>query len=155
MRVNRLDARFVHEIPEALEDGILYVCEECQVALHNCACGCGEEVSTPFVRTEYSLTMHDGEASIWPSIGNHDFACKSHYVIRRGEILWAGRMSRAEIEWGRQKDRALKRPRPSPAVPTYVSGSEPTTTAPSYARRRAPTAVIDWLKEVWTRVFGR
>ena len=150
MRVKRLEARLVHETPEVLEDGILYICDECHVALHNCACGCGEEVSTPLVRTEYSLTMHKGEASIWPSIGNHDFACKSHYVIRRGEIVWASRMSRAEIEWGREKDRALKRP----ASAAHVPAPELRTNEPSSARKSAPRALIDWLKEVWNRVFG-
>ena len=118
-RVDRLVIVFTDEIPETLEDGFLYVSRECRVALHNCACGCGEEVSTPLVPTEYDLTVHEDGASIWPSIGNHDFACMSHYIIDRGEILWAGRMSRAAIEAGRQQDRLLKRP-PAPApVPTF------------------------------------
>lgn len=113
-RVVRLETVFTDEIPETLEDGFLYVSQECRVALHNCACGCGEEVSTPLVPTEYDLTVHEEGASIWPSIGNHDFVCTSHYIIDRGEIVWAGRMSRAEIEAGRQRDRSLKRP-PTPA----------------------------------------
>jgi hypothetical protein len=35
-RVDRLKTVFVDEIPEILQDGILYVSEECCVALHNC-----------------------------------------------------------------------------------------------------------------------
>jgi len=116
-RVGRLSVVFVDEMPEVLEDGILYVSQECCVALHNCACGCGEEVSTPLLPTEFTLTMHEGGASVWPSIGNHDFACASHYIIKRGEIIWAGKMSRHDIEWGREKDRMLKRPPPPKVAP--------------------------------------
>ena len=119
-RFDRLKTVFVAEIPEVLEDGILYVSRECSVALHNCACGCGEEVSTPLVPTEYRLTMDGEDASISPSVGNHDFACASHYVIERGVIIWAGRMSRAAIEEGRRQDRELKRPPPL-AKPKRVS----------------------------------
>lgn len=109
-RVDGLKAEFVAEIPDKLEDGILYVSRECFVALHNCACGCGEEVTTPLVPTEFELSMHEDGPSIWPSIGNHDFACASHYVIERGRIVWAGKMTRAEIAAGREHDRLLKRP---------------------------------------------
>lgn len=148
-RMDRLKTLFVDEIPEVLEDGILYVCEECHVALHNCACGCGEEVSTPLVRTEYTLSMHDGEASIWPSIGNHDFACRSHYVIRRGEILWAGLMARSEIEYGREKDRALKRP--PPPQPVEIPAPAPRADAPKAGPIRA---MIDWVKDVLRKMFS-
>ncbi len=112
-RIKKLRTVFTAEIPETLDDGVLYVSRECRVALHNCACGCGEEVSTPLVATEYKLTMHGDNASLWPSIGNHDFACASHYVIDQGTIVWANEMSRAAIEAGREKDRLLKRP-PAP-----------------------------------------
>lgn len=109
-RVDRLRTVFLSEIPEELEDGILYVSHECRIALHNCACGCGEEVATPLVPTEFTLTMHGKAASIWPSIGNHDFPCGSHYIIDHGIIHWAGKMTRTAIEAGRQQDRLLKRP---------------------------------------------
>lgn len=124
--IDRLRTVFTDEIPEVLEDGILYVSEECRVALHNCACGCGEEVSTPLVLTEYRLSMEGGEASVWPSIGNHDFACKSHYVIRRGRVLWAREMTRAAIEVGRERDRRLKRPLVPLGVQIPDAPAEPT-----------------------------
>jgi hypothetical protein len=118
-RVDRLETVFMDEIPETLEDGFLYVSQQCRVALHNCACGCGEEVSTPLVPTEYDLTVNEEGASIWPSVGNHDFACMSHYVIDCGEIVWAGKMSRTAIEAGRRRDRRLKRPPTPAATPTF------------------------------------
>lgn len=134
MAVDSLKAIFLAELPERLEDGILYVSRECCVALHNCACGCGEEVSTPLVPTEYNLNMHEDGPSIWPSIGNHDFACASHYIIKRGRIVWAGRMTRAEIDAGREYDRQLKRP-----------------TKP---RRGRIQSIVDWLLGLWRRIRG-
>jgi hypothetical protein len=141
-RVERLRTVFTAEIPERLEDGILYVSRECCVALHNCACGCGEEVSTPLVPTEYRLTTHGDDASLWPSIGNHDFACASHYIIDRGVIVWAGKMSRTAIEEGREKDRSLKRPpAAAPASEVRADGS---------VARRA----LAWIKRVFRKIFG-
>lgn len=131
-RVDRLTTVFVDDIPEQLEDGFLYVSRQSHVALHNCACGCGEEVSTPLVPTEFDLIMEDEGASIWPSIGNHDFACRSHYVIKGGRIQWAGRMTRKQIEIGREHDRWLKR------------GAKP----------KGIRAVIAWFKRMWTRFIG-
>lgn len=111
--IDRLRVQRVDTMPDSLEDGVLYVSQECRLALHNCCCGCGEEVSTPLGPTEYSLTVRDEEATLWPSIGNHDFACGSHYFIRSGGVLWAGPMTRQEITEGRTLDRILKRgPRP-------------------------------------------
>jgi len=139
-RVDRLTTVFAAEIPEVLEDGILYVSRECRVALHNCACGCGEEVSTPLVPTEYTLTLDGDDATISPSVGNHDFACASHYVIEQGRIIWAGRMSRAAIESGRERDRLLKRPAVRVPLPK---------TRPSWVRR-----IGDWLKALHRKLFG-
>ena len=141
-RVVRLETVFTDEIPETLEDGFLYVSQECRVALHNCACGCGEEVSTPLVPTEYHLTMHEEGASIWPSIGNHDFACTSHYIIDRGEIVWAGRMSRADIEAGRHRDRLLKRP-PNSAPPS------------AFRRWLFGRVMFTWMRAMFRKILGR
>lgn len=143
-RVDRLRAVFLAEIPEKLEDGILYVSRECSVALHACACGCGEEVSTPLVPTEFTLTMHDDGPSIRPSIGNHDFACASHYIIERGAIVWAGKMNRAAIAAGRQRDRLLKRPPPPLSAP-------PSPSLPKGPLHRA----INWISALFRRIFNR
>lgn len=150
-RIDRLRTIFIDEIPEDLEDGILYVSEECRVALHNCACGCGEEVSTPLVRTEYRLSMEGGEASVWPSIGNHDFACKSHYVIRRGKVLWAHEMTRAAIEAGRERDRRMKRPLPPLVVQIPDSSVEPTAPIQHGVVRKALGRIATWVREILAR----
>lgn len=110
-RIGRLTPEFIETMPDVLYDGVIYISEKYRIALHNCCCGCGEEVSTPIGPTEYSISMAGGEVTVHPSIGNHDFACRSHYVIERGSIVWAGEMSRAAIEQGRAHDRFIKRGR--------------------------------------------
>ena len=59
----------------------------------------------------YSLQMVGDTVTIRPSIGNHDFACRSHYLFTAGSIMWSGAMSRKAIEAGRAHDRYLKRGR--------------------------------------------
>ncbi|WP_368085920.1 DUF6527 family protein [Sphingomonas sp. NFR04] len=146
-RVDRLKVVFMDEMPEVLEDGVLYISQECHVALHNCACGCGKEVSTPLVPTEFTLSIRDGRPSLWPSIGNHDFACASHYIVRDGRIVWAGRMSRSDIEFGRWKDQRLKRP-PIP-VPAPVQAPPPVVTSPVGPVAGLIERICNWIKLIW------
>ena len=108
MKINRLRPQMVEQMPETLENGIIYISERYRVALHNCCCGCGEEVSTPLGSTEFSIRVDGPAVTLRPSIGNHDFACRSHYFITNGSIDWAPAMTRAQIEAGRAYDRRLK-----------------------------------------------
>jgi hypothetical protein len=79
---------FCEHIPRELEDGVLYISMKYRTAIHQCMCGCGTEVVTPFGRDSWTLS-YDGEAvSLRPSIGNAKIACKSHYFIRDGRIIW-------------------------------------------------------------------
>ena len=96
-RVDSLRAEFVETMPNTLDDGVIYISQKYRVALHNCGCGCGEEVSTPLGPTEFSVHMDGDRVTVTPSIGNHDFACRSHYFIKHGSIIWAGAMSHAAI----------------------------------------------------------
>jgi len=77
-KIEHLRAEFVDTMPDTLEGGVIYISEPCRVALHACCCGCGEEVSTPIGPTEYSIYVRLGRVTVMPSIGNHDFPCKSH-----------------------------------------------------------------------------
>jgi hypothetical protein len=108
-RISNLKAEIVETMPDALEEGVIYISHKYRIALHNCCCGCGEEVSTPIGQTEYSILIRNGLVTVKPSIGNHDFVCKSHYIIDRGSVVWAGSMSRRAIRAGRAHDRYLKR----------------------------------------------
>lgn len=84
----RIEPRFVTNVPRTLEPGVLYVSMEFGTAVHACFCGCGEHVVTPLAPKDWSL-LYDGEAiSLWPSIGNWNMACRSHYLIQRNEIVW-------------------------------------------------------------------
>lgn len=100
--------QIVEFIPEHLEEGILYVSYRYKTVVHKCACGCGEEVVTPLGPTDWSIHIEKGAATLYPSVGNWSFACRSHYFIRNGRIVWAGQMSRREIERGRAFDRKVR-----------------------------------------------
>ena len=88
MRLNKFKLQFVQRVPEDLSFGTLYICLDCNVAIHQCACGCGEKVVLPIDPGYWSL-RYDGEnISLYPSVGNYQFACKSHYLIRDNYVIW-------------------------------------------------------------------
>ena len=78
----------VVNMPNTFEQGVLYISDEYQIAGHLCACGCGKKVWTPLGTVEWSVMMDKKGPSMRPSIGNGQLNCKSHYVIRNGNILW-------------------------------------------------------------------
>jgi hypothetical protein len=97
-KIAKLAHRFVESIPEAVDEGVLYVSMEYATAIHKCCCGCGNEVVTPLSPVDWSL-IYDGTAiTLYPSIGNWGFACQSHYWIRGDSVIWAGRWSKRRIE---------------------------------------------------------
>jgi Family of unknown function (DUF6527) len=87
--VNNLKHNFVECVPEALDDSVLYVSVKYGTAVHRCCCGCGREVVTPLTPTDWKLTFDGETVSLYPSIGNWNFACRSHYWIRNNEVEWA------------------------------------------------------------------
>ncbi|MFD1122485.1 DUF6527 family protein [Methylophilus flavus] len=91
-------------MPQQLVPGVLYVSYEYHTAAHLCACGCGVKVRTPLGVSEWSIDEDYEGPSLWPSIGNWQQKCKSHYVIRRGEVVWADQWSERKIEAGRKKE---------------------------------------------------
>lgn len=100
----RFKLQKVHYMPKQLEPGILYVSHEFGTAAHLCACGCGAKIRTPLGPTEWAVTETAAGPSLWPSVGNWQQACKSHYVIKRGEIEWARQWSEAQIKNGRARE---------------------------------------------------
>ena len=106
--VSRLRHEFVEYIPEGPENGVLYVSMAYATAVHNCCCGCGREVVTPFSPTDWKLVFDGESVSLTPSIGNWSFDCQSHYWIERDVVRWAGRWSREEIDAGRKRDQIAK-----------------------------------------------
>jgi hypothetical protein len=100
----RLELRNVETMPRELEPGILYVSRTFCTAAHLCACGCGSKIRTPLGPTEWSVEDAPGGPTVHPSIGNWQKPCRSHYVIRRGEVEWAGQWSDAEVLAGRRAE---------------------------------------------------
>jgi len=87
---------------------VLYVSLSYGTVSHRCACGCGREVVTPLTPTDWKL-IFDGETiSLYPSIGNWNFPCRSHYWIRNNRVEWAEDWSEDKINNALTRDRALK-----------------------------------------------
>jgi hypothetical protein len=108
MKYRRLEHRFVRYIPRELEPGVLFISIEFATAAHSCCCGCGEEVVTPFTPHDWQMTFDGETVSLWPSIGNWDYGCRSHYVIRRNQVIEAKPLTDEQIAAGRAKDKAVK-----------------------------------------------
>jgi hypothetical protein len=83
--------KFVEFIPEALEEGILYISLEYATALHKCACGCGREVVTPLSPKDWKMIFDGKSVSLYPSIGNWQFPCRSHYWIENSQVVDANK----------------------------------------------------------------
>lgn len=108
MHITRLEHRFVTNIPRELQPGVIYISMEFATAMHLCCCGCGEQVVTPLTPTDWRLT-YDGETvSLSPSIGNWNYACRSHYFIRKSKVEWSLSWSDRRIAVCRERDRARK-----------------------------------------------
>lgn len=104
MRLAKIRPRFVEFIPDQLEEGVLYISERFRTCSHKCCCGCGEEVVTPLSVAEWRLTREGDLVSLWPSVGNWDYACRSHYVIQRNQVKWAATMTNKQIARVQQRD---------------------------------------------------
>src|SRR5882672_9962041 len=100
----KLSHEFVKSVPEVLKDGVVYVSVEYRTAIHKCCCGCGKQVVTPFSPTGWKLTFDGKAISLYPSIGNWNFECRSHYWITNNEVKWAPKWTDTQIERGRRKE---------------------------------------------------
>lgn len=107
-RISKINHEFVEFIPEELAEGIIYISLVYSTAAHKCCCGCGNKVVTPFSPTDWKLIFDGVSISLYPSIGNWSFKCKSHYWIREGRVTWSRKWSQKEIEDVREYDRTAK-----------------------------------------------
>lgn len=108
IRYRELTHRFVGFIPELIEPGILYVSTEYATAVHACCCGCGKEVVTPFTPTDWKMTFDGETISLWPSVGNWRFPCRSHYVLKENRAIESSNWSDEEVAVELQRDEAAK-----------------------------------------------
>ena len=99
----------VHYLPKQLEDGFLYVSKEFGIAGHLCPCGCKNKIITPLDSTEWSFKEDNGKPTLYPSIGNWQLPCKSHYWIKSGLIDWSYEWTEKQIIEGRQAEEENRR----------------------------------------------
>ena len=98
--------------------------------------------STP---AKYALT-YDGESvSLWPSVGNWQKPCKSHYVIRNSRVVWYAEWTDRQIERGRARDQAAVRdyfesrsaePASQESTSSYETGPDAARSQRIFFRRR-------------------
>jgi hypothetical protein len=86
--MKRFAHKFVEFMPERLEPNVLYVSIRFSLVSHSCACGCGEEVVTPLSPRDWQLIFNGETVSLYPSIGNWSFRCRSHYWIEQNRAVW-------------------------------------------------------------------
>lgn len=99
----------VRYMPKELQAGVLYVSEEFHTAAHLCACGCGAKIRTPLGPTEWSVDEAPQGPTLWPSVGNWQQGCRSHYWFRNGEVEWGEAWSPAQIAAGRADEEQRRR----------------------------------------------
>jgi hypothetical protein len=104
----QLEHKFVKSVPRELESGVLYISLDYSTVVHSCCCGCGEEVVTPLSPTDWNMTFDGVSVSLSPSVGNWNLKCRSHYVIRRNEVIQAGSWSQEKIDLERMRDKHSK-----------------------------------------------
>ena len=147
MRHKRLEHRFVEDIPESLDPGVLYISMEYATAAHSCCCGCGEEVITPFTPTDWKMTFDGETISLKPSVGSWTLACRSHYVIDRGKVIEAGPWTDEQVEAERRRDRAAKA-----RYYGQAPAGQPTALAPT-SSTASPAALGFW-RRLWLSITG-
>lgn len=142
MKLDAIKPQFVEFVPKVLEPGVLYISEKYNTASHLCACGCGEKVVTPLSPVEWQLRNQGGLVSLHPSIGNWNYACRSHYWIRGNRIAWSGGMTQQQIARVQARDRADKA-----RFVAMVNKEKDEAAQPDHRRTKTSTSVIHRL---WT-----
>lgn len=149
MRMDAVKPTFVEFVPKVLEPGVLYISEKYKTASHLCACGCGEKVVTPLSPVDWQLRKEGGLVSLSPSIGNWNYACRSHYWIRRNRIAWSYAMTTSQIARVQARDRADK----MQFIATVNTEKEKAARAGN-VRARPSTSLVGWLWAAFKRWIG-
>lgn len=72
--------------------------------------------------------------TLWPSVGNWQYPCRSHYVINEGQVIWAAPWTEEEVLSGRRMEEERRH--------AYYE-SRPVK------RRNILQRLLDWLKELF------
>lgn len=145
--LRRLTHRFVQYLPETLEPGILYISLEYVTASHLCCCGCGKEVVTPLSPVSWRLTFDGETVSLWPSIGNWNLPCRSHYIIDGGRVVVARAWSDDQIAAESQRNLDAKASHYNSLNEIFAeeSNAAPNISAPER---------MGWFRKIIHRLFG-
>lgn len=97
-----IEHKFVEFIPEVLQERVLYISIDHCTAIHLCICGCKNEVVTPISPKGWELRFNGKSITLSPSIGNYNFNCRSHYYIKRNNIIHVGESNSFKNEFDRK-----------------------------------------------------
>ena len=110
----KLRLQLTETIPENIEEGVLYVSLTYWTTAHKCGCGCGQKVVLRLSPKHWAITLNGDSVSMYPSIGNWQLPCRSHYWIDEGRILHARGWSDAEITRNRLMTKGKRTPYQTP-----------------------------------------
>lgn len=144
MRWQKLEHRFVRHLPDTLEPGVLYISVEYATASHSCCCGCGEEVVTPFSPVGWRMIFDGETVSLWPSIGNWNLPCRSHYVIKQGRVIEASPWTDEQIAAEGRRYKAAKA--------RYYEPPELTEAVEAVESTPVSTAASKDALDLWSRI---
>lgn len=151
MKTKSIRPEFVTQFPAVYKQGVLYISEEFETAGHLCCCGCGEKVITPLNPAKWRLRKEGGTVSLSPSIGNWNYACKSHYVITKNKVLEAGQLDARKIAAAQRRDR--RDMEHYVAVVAARAGQTPekasVSTAKMEPKRSLTYGAVAFLKKLW------
>lgn len=137
--------KFVELIPDQIENGILYISIKYCTAIHKCCCECGNEVVTPLSPTDWQLIFDGKSISLYPSIGNWNFTCRSHYWIRNNKIIWSEKWTEEEINAGRHQDSLNK-------MKYYGENSLQQNKEINTKHRELKSGKLETIKDCWVRL---
>ena len=115
----KLRLQITETIPEDIEEGILYVSFTYWTTAHKCGCGCGQKVVLRLSPKHWAITLTGESVSMYPSVGNWQLPCRSHYWIEEGRILQARRWSDVEILRNRVMTKGRRTPFQTPRSRLY------------------------------------
>jgi hypothetical protein len=107
--MSKLKLLHVEFLPSDLEEDILYVSKKYKVAGHLCPCGCRSKIITPLGPTEWKYKERKGLPTLYPSIGNWQLPCRSHYWISDGEVHWSYQWTQNQIDAGADSEKERRK----------------------------------------------
>jgi hypothetical protein len=147
MQPRTITFNFVDVVPPEREEGKLYISTKYRTAVHSCFCGCGLKVVTPIRPVKWRL-LYDGDTvSLFPSVGNWSFPCRSHYWIKGNHVVPAGNMDDEKIAAGRSRDRG--------AEDAYYASWQPPSLLSAAKSTADPEPFLPRKRRFWDWLKGR